>query len=156
MPIATSAPNITNAYHAFQGSCFGWSGKPRSVCATKAASTTKRYACWSTNSTCARPAQVMGEVAGGLHLHGRFDQRQQYLEARIPGFRTNIDTSSVLLDDSLHRIESQARSFSHALGGEEGLEDVGQYLRRNAWTVVGNLDRYAIVIAVGSKAQFTA
>src|ERR1700685_4814540 len=76
------------------------------------------------------------------------------LETRVAGLRTQLNISAVLLNNSLDRVQAQARASPHSFGREKRFKDVGLYLFRNSWTVVADLDYYATVIAIGSGAQF--
>ena len=75
------------------------------------------------------------------------------MKPRVAGFRVHLNTASVLLHDTLNRVEAQAGAFAHSLGGEKRFEDMRLYLGRNSRTVVGDLNHHAIVLAIGSDSK---
>ena len=65
--------------------------------------------------------------------------RQVDLEGRaLAGFTIDIDEPLVLFDDAIDRRQPQAGALTHLLGGEEGLEQVGQGGCINAAAVVAH------------------
>jgi len=56
----------------------------------------------------------------------------------------------VVLDDFVRYAESQASPLADLLGRVEGLEDVGEYLRRNALPVVLDGDQDLVFLLFGS------
>jgi len=59
----------------------------------------------------------------------------------------------VLFHNSLNRVDAKARTFANSLGGEKGLEDMRLYFGRYSWTVVGDLDHDAVVLAINSNSK---
>src|SRR5579862_8015592 len=60
----------------------------------------------------------------------------------------------MLLDDSLNRIETEARPFSDTLRREEGLKDMWLDLRRDSRAIVRDLYDNAVIFAIGANPQF--
>ena len=77
------------------------------------------------------------------------------MKTRLTRFGSDLNISPMLLHDSLHRIESKARSFPNSFGREKRFKDVGLHLVRNSWTVIANLNHNATVVAIGADAKFS-
>src|SRR5208282_3565749 len=75
------------------------------------------------------------------------------LKTRIAWFGANLNTSAMLLHNSLHGIQAESRTFSHSLGGEKRFEDMGLHFLRNSRTVIANFNHNATVLLVGSNAN---
>ena len=62
-----------------------------------------------------------------------------------------MNIASVLLHDTLNRVEAESGAFADSLGGKERLEDMRLYLGRNSRSVVGDLNYHTIVLAIRSN-----
>jgi hypothetical protein len=87
-----------------------------------------------------------GEARGGA----RHVAWQKHAHRRALALaRLDLEAAAVLLDDRAHRGEAEARA-GRRLGGEEGLEQVRQHLRRHAGAVVHDRDRDLVLPRAGA------
>src|SRR5437868_4550862 len=77
---------------------------------------------------------------------------QPDLEASISGLGLDLDRAAMLPHDTLHGVKAEPRALADTLRGEEWLEDMRQNFRRNARTIVGDLNHNAVVIARSAHA----
>src|SRR5580698_8891466 len=73
-------------------------------------------------------------------------QGEPHLETRLTGLGTHLNISPVLLHNSLHCVQAEARSFANSFGGEKRFEDVGLHFSGNSWTIVGDLNHSTTVV----------
>ena len=66
-----------------------------------------------------------------------------------------MNAPSVLSDDRSHSVESKTRSFPNALRREEGIEDVGLYLRRNSRTVIADFNHDIVIFTEDVEPEFS-
>ena len=71
----------------------------------------------------------------------------------VTGFGSDLNTSLVLLHNSLHSVQTESRPLSNSLGGEERFKDVRFYLGGNSGAVVANLHYHASILAISSHSK---
>ena len=87
-------------------------------------------------------------------LERRGVERQLDHERRaVPGLGLDADAAAVALDDPVREREAEPRPDADRLGGEEGIEDAGLHLGRDAGAVVVELEADAVVAAAGLDAD---
>ena len=64
-----------------------------------------------------------------------------------------MNIASVLLHDTLNRVEPEASPFADSLGGKERFEDMRLYLGRNSRSVIGDFNYDTIVFAIRSDSK---
>jgi len=82
-----------------------------------------------------------------------FRQREPHLETCVPRSRTDLNSSPVLLHNSLNRVETESCALSDSFGCEKRLKDVGLDLGRNSRTVIADLNHNATVVAISSNSK---
>src|ERR1700735_843116 len=88
-------------------------------------------------------------------LSGSRGNRQPHLKVRLAGMRIHPDIAPMLAHNPVHRVESEARAFTHRLGRKEGIENAALHLGRNTGTVVDNVDQYESAVAGGANGDLT-
>jgi len=82
-------------------------------------------------------------------------QWEPHLKTRVTGFGTNLNTSLVLLHNSLDGVEAEARALPNSFSGEKRFKDVRFYLGRNSGTVIADLDYDTSILAIDSDPKLT-
>src|SRR5580700_1878743 len=72
--------------------------------------------------------------------HSSMRNRQPHLKMRLTGTRIDTHITMMLPDDPVNRVEAEAGAFTHRLGGKEWIEDSALDLRRNARSVIDDID----------------
>ena len=85
------------------------------------------------NCFAATPGAVRLGLANDWRRHGAVGSGKADLESgALVGWAQDLDKAAVLFDDAEDGGEAEAGSLAWLFGGEEGLEDVRENLRRNA------------------------
>ena len=75
------------------------------------------------------------------------------MKTRLTGFRVHLNTASVLLHDTLNRVEAEARALANSLGGKKRFEDMRLYLGGNPRSVISDFNYHTIVLAIRSDSK---
>ena len=85
----------------------------------------------------------------------RLCQREPYLKASVSRLRLYVYIASVLSNDSLNCIQSEARTLSDSLRGEERVKNVAADLSRDSRSIVAYFYYDVLLLAKGSDPKHT-
>ena len=121
-----------------------------------AAAGSQRSCSWRRAASRHRSEQIRHRMAFGLPR--ALAQPAAGRGTSCPGpVRCHLDAAVVLLDDAVGQRQAQAGALAHRLGGEEGVEDAVEVLRRDALAGVGDLrPRLRSPLAAGAQGDGAA
>src|ERR1700722_2797733 len=92
---------------------------------------------------------------GRSSLSGSLRNRQPHLKVRLAGMRIDPDIAPMLADNPVHRVESEARAFTHWLGRKERVENAALDLGRDTGAVVDDVDQHERAVSRGANGDLT-